>query len=174
MREVDPEMSDAQAKKAHSELGELLQAPGVRVQMDQTTLIRDTLDTAACIEDLLCLRHWALGVAPADRQFVTSDDPVVLDFEKGVTEGFLNSPGFGRHDTIVSFVLGPRHLIIGYAFEPAERRRDFSREDVAAYNTRAVWNAVRWVYFGGDEFDFIGPENELATGPAEVLRRPDS
>jgi hypothetical protein len=25
---------------------------------------------------------------------------------------------------------------------------------------------VRWVYFGGDEFDFIGPKNELATGPA--------
>lgn len=172
MREVDPELSDAQTKKAYSELGELLQAPCVRVQMDQTTLIRDTLDAAVCIEDMLCLRHWQLSVAPADRQFVTSDDPVVLDFEKGVAEGFLNSPDFGRPDTIVSFVLGPRHLIIGYAFQPAERRRDFSREDVAAYNTRAVWNAVRWVYFGGNEFDFIGPMNELETGPAEVLRRP--
>ena len=75
---------------------------------------------------------------------------------------------------MVSFVLGPRHLIIGYASEPPARRRDFGREEVAAYNTRAVWNAVRWVYFGGEEFDFIGPDEELATGPAEVLRRPDS
>jgi len=53
-----------------------------------------------------------------------------------------------------------------------QRRRDFSREQVAEYNTRAVWNAVRWVYFGGNEFDFIGPDEQLATGPAEVLRLP--
>lgn len=49
-----------------------------------------------------------------------------------------------------------------------QRRRDFSREQVAEYNTRAVWNAVRWVYFGGNEFDFISPDEQLATGPAEV------
>ena len=55
-----------------------------------------------------------------------------------------------------------------------QRRRDFSREQVAEYNTRAVWNAVRWVYFGGNEFDFIGPAEQLATGPAEVLRLPES
>ena len=55
-----------------------------------------------------------------------------------------------------------------------QRCRDFSREQVAEYNTRAVWNAVRWVYFGGNEFDFIGPDEQLATGPAEVLRLPES
>lgn len=36
-----------------------------------------------------------------------------------------------------------------------------------------MWNAVRFVYFGGESFDFIGPKGELAIGPAEVLRRPD-
>jgi hypothetical protein len=142
--------------------------------MDQTTLIRDTLDAAADIENMLCLRQWELCVAPADRQFVTSDDPVVLDFEQGVTRSFLNSPGFGRTDTIVSFVLGPRHLIVGYGYKLSERRRDFSVLDVASYNTRAVFNAVRWVYFGGESFDFIGPDGELWTGSNEVLRRPDS
>jgi hypothetical protein len=98
----------------------------------------------------------------------------VLDFEPGVKGHFLKSPGFGRVDTIVSFVLGPRHLIMGYAFEPQTLRRDFTRENVAAYNTRAVWNGVRFVYLGGESFDFIGPDGELAVGPAEVLRRPDS
>jgi hypothetical protein len=173
MREMNPEMTEAQANKAHSELREMLQQPGLRGQMDQTTLIRNAFDAAAGIEDMLCQRHWQLCVAPIDRQFVTSDDPVVLDFEPGVKGHFLKSPGFGRVDTIVSFVLGPRHLIMGYAFEPAMRCRGLSRENVAAYNTRAVWNAVRFVYFGGESFDFIGPEGELATGPAEVLRRPD-
>ena len=174
LREINPEMTEAQAKKAHSELREMLQEPGLRVQMDQTTLIRDTLDAAAGIEDALSQRHWELCVAPSDRQFVTSDDPVVLDFEPGVKGHFLKSPGFGRPDTIVSFVLGPRHLIMGYAFEPAVQRRDFTRENVAAYNTRAVWNGVRFVYFGRKSFDFIGPDGELAIGPADVLRRPDS
>jgi hypothetical protein len=75
MGEINPEMTEAQAKKAHSELREMLAEPGLRVQMDQTTLIRDTLDAAAGIEDILCQRHWELCVAPADRQFVTSDDP---------------------------------------------------------------------------------------------------
>jgi hypothetical protein len=174
MREVQPDLSDTDAAKAHSELRELLDAPGVRVEMDQTTLIRDTLDAAADIEEMLCLRHWELCVAPAGRQFVTSDDPVVLDFENGVAGHMFKSPGFGRQDTVVSFVIGPRHLIVGYAFEPKQRRRDFSREQVAGYNTRAVWNAVRWVYFSGAEFDFIGPDEQLATGPAEVLRLPES
>jgi len=35
-----------------------------------------------------------------------------------------------------------------------------------------VWNAVRFVYYGGKEFDFIGPDGQLTTGPAEVLRLP--
>jgi hypothetical protein len=86
----------------------------------------------------------------------------------------FKSPGFGRRDMVVSFVIGPRHLIVGYAFELEQRRRDFSREQVAQYNTRAVWNAVRWVFFGGDAFDFIGPDEQVATGAAEILRLPGS
>lgn len=151
---------------------ELLDAPGVGVEMDQTTLVRDTLDAAADIEDMLCLRHWELCVASAGHQLVTSDDPVVLDFEKGVTGHMFKSPRFGRSDTGCQLRDRARHLIVGYAFELKQRRRDFSREQVAECNTRAVWDAVRWFYFGGNEFDFIGPDAQLATGPAEVLRLP--
>ncbi len=75
--------------------------------MDQTTLINDTLNMAAGIEDLLCLRQWQLCISPIETSFITSDDPVALDFERGVEPSFLNSPGFGRKDTVVSFVLGP-------------------------------------------------------------------
>ena len=173
IREIEPGISEEDAKEAHADLRELLD-DGLRVEVDQTTLIRDTLDAAVDIENMLCMRRWELCVAPPDRQFVTSDDPVVLDFVPGVTRSFLRSPGFGRADTIVSMVLGPRHLIVGYAYELATTRQDYTRENVAAYNTRAVFNAVRWVYFGGESFDFIGPDNQLWTGPAEVLRRPDS
>jgi hypothetical protein len=31
---------------------------------------------SADLEDLLARRHWILGVAPDDAQFITSDDPV--------------------------------------------------------------------------------------------------
>jgi hypothetical protein len=121
-REEKPDITDAEVANDHSQLRKLVQAPGLRVEMDQTTLIKHILNAAIEIEDALCVRQWELCVAPAGRQFITSDDPVVLQFYPGITRSFVRSPGFGRRDTVVSFVLGPRHVIFGHSFEPKTRR----------------------------------------------------
>jgi len=45
----------------------------------------------------------------------------------------------------------------------------------AARARRPGWSARRHHEAGGSpEFDFIGPDEQLATGPAEVLRLPES
>jgi hypothetical protein len=165
----EPGISDEKVEAMRNESRELLDRPGTRVRMDQTTLVRDTLEMAAQIEDMLCFRQWQLCVSPIEASFITSDDPVALDFERGVQRSFLNSPGFGRKDTIVSFVLGPRHLIIGRAAQ-ARRVREFDALEVAGYNTRAAWNAARFFYFRNSGFDFIGPSGVVITGPNDLLR----
>jgi hypothetical protein len=172
-RTIEPDISDEDIARLHEQARALVDDPATRVRMDQTTLVKDTLTMAAGIEDLLCLREWQLCISPLETSFITSDDPVVLDFEPGVERSFLNSPGFGRKDTAVSFVLGPRHLLIGRAPAPDQRVRTFAAEEVARYNTRAAWNAARFFYFRSAGFAFIGPSGEIVAGPSELLRLPE-
>lgn len=170
MRTVEPGITDAAIDKERAAARALLDNPKTRVVMDKNTLVRDFLDVAKDLEDVLYGRYWQLCVAPSDTSFVTSDDPVLLDFADGRPPTFLNAPGFGRADTVVSLVLGPRYLLVGRAVPASARRREVTTRAVAAYNTRAIFNAARFVYFGGEQFDFIGPDNTLASGPAEVLQ----
>lgn len=172
-RTVEPGISDDDIARLREQSRALLDKPETRVRIDQTTLVRDTLNMAAEIEDLLCFRQWQLCISPTESAFITSDDPVALDFERGVERSFLNSPGFGRKDTVVSFVLGPRHLIIGRAAVPKRRVREFDAQEVAGYNTRAAWNAARFFYFPVAGFEFIGPTGGVVAGPNELLRLPE-
>lgn len=65
-RKIMPDASEAELKETFDGIRKFLKQPGARVEMDQTTLIRNAFELAPHIEDSLMMRCWLLGMAPDD------------------------------------------------------------------------------------------------------------
>jgi Protein of unknown function (DUF4238) len=171
LRESEPGISDEGAEEMYATHLEFLNAKGARVVMDQTTLVRDSLELAAEIEDLLTQRCWILGVAPDGAPFIASDDPVHLQpSQLEVPKNPLWSPGFGDPYTNVIVPLSPRLVLMGLPYEFTARARvRLSRKEVAAINTDLALSAYRFVYSTQPTFAQIGDDGAVVPGPTAAL-----
>jgi hypothetical protein len=130
---------------ANTSRGKLLAAlPNLRFQINPSTLIRDMLWASEAVNDLLCMRKWALLVAePGVPDFVTSDNPVSLVPTRRTTPHAL---GFAMPHTAVFYPLTPRLALHG-TFEGRQRRVVSLRsEQVAAVNLATILAAQRFVW----------------------------
>jgi hypothetical protein len=173
-KESMPEASETDVKEILGTARDFLRAKGARIEVDQTTIVRETLKLAVHIEDELAKRCWLLGMAPDDTPAITSDDPVVLEWNgRGVPPRAWN-PGVGDPETVVLVALGPRHILAGVPGSvPGRRRRDLKRQQVAHFNSLVALKASRFVYFAGESFAFER-DGQVVDGPTDWLkRRPD-
>lgn len=171
LQKSEPEISDDDVEEMYSTHLEFLKAKGARVVMDQTTLVRDSLELAADIENVLARRSWILGVAPDDTSFIASDDPVHLQpSQLEVPKNPLWSPGFGDQYTNVIVPLSPRLVLMGFPQEFTARARiRLSRGEVAAINTDLALSAYRFVYSTQPTFAQIGNDGSVVAGPTPSL-----
>lgn len=169
-RKIMPDASDAELKKTFDGIREFLLQPGARVEMDQTTLIRNAFELAPDIEDELMNRCWLLGMAPDDAPLITSDDPVVFGWNGDGEPPDSWHPGVGDPRTVVLVSLGPSHVLAGVANEvPGKRRKQLTRKQVAHFNTMAACRAARFVYFLGPSFPF-DQDGTVIVGPTDWLK----
>jgi hypothetical protein len=169
-RKIFPDDTEADLKETYDGLRDFLKQPGARMEMDQTTLIKSAFDLAPDLEDELMRRCWLLGMAPDDAPLVTSDDPIVLEWNgKGDPPASWN-PGVGDPQTVVLVPLGPRHVLAGVPKEvTGKRRKQLTREQVAHFNTQIACRAARFVYFSGPNFPF-DQDGKVMEGPTDWLK----
>jgi len=173
-REAMPGATDADLDETYEAVREFLRQPGARVDMDQTTLVRDAFQLAPDVEDWLAQRCWLLGLAPPDAPAITSDDPIVLEWTGRGKPPSDWYPGIGDPNTVVLVALGPRHILAGVTQQVrGKRRRQLTREDVARFNTRIACRAARFVYFSGATFPF-DQNGTIVDGPTDWLKGDDS
>ncbi len=169
-RKIMPDSNDAELKETFEIIREFLRQPGARVEMDQTTLIRNAFELAPDLEDELAKRCWLLGMAPDDASLITSDDPIVLDWNGDGEQPDSWHPGFGDPNTVVLVSLGPRHLLAGVSEEVrGKRRKRLTREQVTHFNTRVACRAARFVYFAASSFLF-DQDGTVVVGPTDWLK----
>lgn len=168
----EPDVSATDAGKMHSLLRESLDANRIKLDLDKTGLIRDTLELAGEIEDILMHRHWILGRAPDGSNFITTDDPVNLQPARPEPpRNPLWSPGFGDANTNVLVPLSPRLLLIGLPFAIDRARLRLSRADVAGINMGLAMAARRFIFSIATTVVHIGEDGAVIDGPTEALRR---
>lgn len=174
VRESEPGMSEADAEEMYQTHLEFLNAKGARIVMDQTTLVRESLEWAGDIEDFLAMRSWILGVAPADTMFITTDDPVhLVPSGRDAPKNPLWSPGFGDPYTNVVVPLSPRLMLMGLPYEFTARARvRLSRPDVASMNMDLAMSAYRFIYSTEPTFLHIGEDATVVDGPTAALLLP--
>lgn len=172
-RNILPDATDEDVDETYQAVTEFLAARGARVAMDRTTLVRAALELAPTLEDILAARTWVLGIAPIGAAFITSDEPVLLEWAGPGHPPAHWTPAPGRPDTVVTVPLGPRYIAIGLPTAQTRARFRLSVEDVARCNFRTVMNASQYVYYGGDGFTFADPDGgPVLAGPGDLrLRR---
>lgn len=169
-RGIFPDDTDEELKETYDRIRDFLRQPGARVEMDQTTLIKNAFELAPDIEDWLMMRCWLLGMAPDDSPLITSDDPIVLDWNGEGDPPDSWNPGVGDPRTVVLVSIGPRHILAGVPKEVrGKRRKQLTREQVAQFNTRVACRSARFVYFAGPNFPFLQDRNVIE-GPTDWLK----
>ena len=168
-QKIMPEANEEKLKELFEEIREFLKQPGARIEMDQTTLIKNAFELAPALEDELMKRCWLLGMAPDDKNFVTSDDPIVLDWSGSGDPPTSWNPGIGDPQTVVLVSIGPRHVLAGVSKEVVGKRRfRLTCEQVAQFNTSVTCRAARFVYSATEEFLF-DQDGQVVDGPTEWL-----
>lgn len=169
-RRAHPDTPPEEIEELYDDVCEFLRAPGARIEMDQTTLIRDVFEVAPELEDVLAQRCWLLGMAPDDAAVVTSDDPIILEWSGPGQSPRTWHPGLGERHTTVLVALGPRHILAGVNEEFSGKRRiQLTRDQVAQFNTTVACRAARFVYYSGTSFPFEQNDRVIA-GPTDWLR----
>lgn len=173
-RKIMPDADDVELKEIFDTIRDFLRQPGARIAMDQTTLIRNAFELAPDLEDELVKRCWLLGMAPDDAPLITSDDPIVLDWNGEGEPPDSWHPGFGDPNTVVLVSLGPRHILAGVSeVVLGKRRKRLTREQVAHFNTRVACRAARFIYFAEASFPF-DQEGATVVGPTDWLKGDES
>lgn len=97
----------------YEDVKEAFQSGRVKAQASKNYLVKLDLDMVEPVLKALNLREWSFLTPLEGNQFVTSDDPVVLDFFDGRERTLMNSPGFGVGGTFVFFALSPDLALYG-------------------------------------------------------------
>lgn len=169
-RRIFPNADDAELNEMFAEFRQLLQKPGARIKMDKTTLIRNAFDLIPSIVAELAKRYWLLGMAPKDASLITSDDPIILDWNGDGDPPKSWYPGFGDPRTVVLVSLGPQHILAGVSSEPRGKRRvQLTQKHVADFNTLVACRAARFVYYAEPSFPFH-KDGTVVVGPTEWLK----
>jgi hypothetical protein len=104
-----PEMPEVD----YEDVKHAFQSGQIEVKANKNYLVKLDVDMVEPVLHALDRRKWSFHSALEGNQFVTSDDPVVLDFFDGRERTLMKSPGFGVGGTFVFFALSPDLAIYG-------------------------------------------------------------
>jgi hypothetical protein len=137
-------------------------------EVGQNYLIRQMYQTFRQIEPLLMQREWSLLVRDSDAgEFICSDCPVVLRWEKPDDGPPWMSPGFGQPETIVTMPLSRDVAVLG-RFGGWSHTIRAHRRMVAEFNRVTLSNARQFLFTAREDFDWLVPGGEIA-GAADLM-----
>lgn len=138
------------------------------VTMGQNFRISTLLDCLRTVEPLLAARKWTI-VMPAEHSpdFICSDRPVTLSWNRADLVHPLFPPGFGVANTTVTVPLSRRFGLLGL-FETKSSPRELDARDVGVVNMSSAIHATRFIYSGADDFS-VNIGNGTLTGRDGLL-----
>lgn len=138
------------------------QSGQIEFTANKNYLVKLDLDMIEPVLQALNLRKWSFLNALGGNQFVTSDDPVVLDFFDGRERTLMNSPGFGVGGTFVFFALSP-HLAMYGPLDAPDLPTELDARAVARINGVTMRHARRHALAQSEDFRFQGNDGSYLT-----------
>lgn len=138
-------------KTTYEEIKRLKDSKRYEINIDQTHLIGVEFEMVPKVLETMANRNWCFACAPEGSQYITSDNPVVLEWSDNCDYGPFASPGHGLMGTSLLFPLASDVLLIG-AFEELPEILPHTEEQVTTVNTVIARNSRRQVYARDDQF----------------------
>lgn len=120
------------------------------IVIDQTHLIGVEFEMVEPVLETLANRNWCFATAPRGTQYITSDDPVCLEWANELA-GSNDPLGHGLRGTSLVFPLSSEVMMIG-SFEEIAARLIHSEGQVTSVNTVVARNSRRQIYARDAEF----------------------
>ncbi|MXO49660.1 DUF4238 domain-containing protein [Erythrobacter vulgaris] len=121
------------------------------INIDQTHLIGVEFEMVPKVLETMANRNWCFASAPEGSQYITSDNPVVLEWSDNRDYGPLASPGHGLMGTSLLFPLSSDALLLG-TFEELPETLSHTDDQVTSVNTVIARNSRRQIYARNDQF----------------------
>lgn len=117
----------------------------VKAPKDESLLL--LLATWPDLEHMLSQLNWTVFIAPPNKHFFTSDNPV-SKWAPREKRGRFNSVGLANQDVEVVFPISRRACAFGCWRDAPESElyRDIPPEGVDYFNNRTIWNGWRYAY----------------------------
>ena len=156
----------------YEDVKEAFQSRRIKAQASKSYLVALDLDMVEPVLKTLNLREWRFLTALEGNQFVTSDDPVVLDSFDGRERTLMNSPGFGVGGTFVFFALSPDLALYGPLDAP-NLPTELDARAVARINGVTMRYARRHALAKSEDFMLQGSDGSYLTSiqMPEFIRR---
>ena len=160
VKQVEEKSGTPAPKVDYDDVKHALQTGQIEVRADKTYLVKLDLEMVDPVLHALNRRPWSFLSAESGNQFVTSDDPVVLDFFDGRARTLMRSPGFGVPETFVFFALSPNLALYGPLDAP-ELPSTLDPNRVAAINGMTMRNARRHALASSEDFVVQGSDGSM-------------
>jgi hypothetical protein len=153
---------------AYEDIKRLREEKKYTVKIDQSHLIGVEFEMVPPVLETMARRSWCFASAPEGNQYITSDDPVVLEWSDNRDYGPLTSPGHGLRGTNIIFPVSSDLVLIG-SFEETPHRLEHTEAQVTSVNTVVARNSGRQIYARSDQFRLYLRGQSIAQG-AELPR----
>ncbi|MBQ0762303.1 MAG: DUF4238 domain-containing protein [Marinobacter psychrophilus] len=163
IKEENPEFNDS---ISYEEVKEFFESKNYSIEVAREYHIHMEMVQIETILPLLFGRSWVLLTTDAaDSPFITSDNPVCLNWKEPekIPPFYRNSPGFGLKGTQVYFPVSKDLALIG-DFEGQSRTAEADEYFVAGLNTIVMNNLYKQLYAPKLGFKFHGPKGVLLNG----------
>jgi hypothetical protein len=124
--------------------------PNTRFQIDNTSLMRNMIESVDIHVKLLRERSWTLLIAPPGTpEFITGDNPVSLMPTQRISSAVRGWPiSIAMPGTLVFYPLTPRLTMLGslLAVQLPPTVKELNAQQVAEVNSATIRTAHRWIY----------------------------
>jgi hypothetical protein len=121
------------------------------IEIDRTHLIGLEFEVVPSVLDTLARRYWCFATAPSGSQYITSDNPVCLEWSDNRDYGPFSAPAHGRRETSLVFPISSEVVLIG-TFEDAPQRIVHDEAQVTSVNTIVARHSRRQIYARDGDF----------------------
>jgi hypothetical protein len=143
---------------SHESMTESLEKGKYTFTVDQNWQIKTMLELMGKLAPCLAPRKWCLAISDSG-SFICSDRPVTVRFTR--QKAAIDSPGFMREDTEITFPLSRNVLLIG-SWEPMKTATiTLTRKNIALYNGFTAHHCQRFLFSTAKDFCWLDKESKV-------------
>jgi hypothetical protein len=156
---IQGDVDESLKKIPYEEMERMIRHPDLRFEFGNNFLMQQLLQIADKALPILRQRAWSLLINESGDPFISSDNPVAVNWTKQMPASI--GPGLGMPDTALYFPLSRQVCL--YSNLPGINRvaKGIDKEVICCVNMNVAYRATRFLYLKSEDFIWINDRGEI-------------